>query len=146
MLAEEFGAAGIRLPRDELQVALRHDLHQILPRVFRAWALSALSARSLRRVVQGPLRVTDRCFGVAQTGRMDEDYVGDALRRLDVSSAEFVFHPTTGPRVARLGANSQDLATLMSPRLRRLIERHGFHLTTYPRLDHVQPACQRGAA
>jgi hopanoid biosynthesis associated protein HpnK len=145
MLAEEFGAAGIRLPHDSLGTALWHNFHHLIARTARASVLSALSSRSLRRMHQSPLHVTDRCLGIAQSGCMDEDYVIDALQRLDVPAAEFVFHPTTGPRIDPLGANPGDLRTLTSPRVRQTIGRLGIEMTSYPRLDDVHYPCHRGA-
>lgn len=65
---------------------------------------------------------------------MREDYVIQVLRRLSVPTAELYFHPTTGSGSETLGPNAGDLATLLSPAVRQVIQERGLRLTTYPAL------------
>lgn len=95
----------------------------------------------------------DRIYGLMQTGRMTEPYVLAALNALSSGArrrrasprrgagpvrtkgspavVEFYFHPDTAPQAEPLGPNPGDLATLLSPAVRRAIEEGGFLLSTY---------------
>lgn len=136
-LAQEHGARGIRIPRDEFRRALRSGLKQ--PLLKAAWALiyAILNRRAIRCVRRSSLAVANRVYGLFKTGDMDEAYVTRVLESLaegSVDSVELYFHPTTGPRQDPLGPNPGDLATLLSPRIRELIDRRGLRLGTYPML------------
>jgi hopanoid biosynthesis associated protein HpnK len=133
-LAERFGARGLRLPRDDFWLALRYNWHSAGLKT--AWALvfGWLGRRCLRRLRRSSLVVTDRVYGLMQTGRMDEAYVLQVLRSLNVPAAELYFHPAILPCGEALGPNPGDLATLLSPAVRQVIRERGLHLTTYPAL------------
>lgn len=133
-LAEQFGAKGIRLPRDELWPALRSDCREAGTKVLWAVIFGILCRRNLARLRNHRLAVTDRVYGLMQTGRMSEAYVVETLRRLCVPSAELFFHPSTKPEEERRGPNPADLATLLSPLVRQVIDERGLQLATYPSL------------
>jgi predicted glycoside hydrolase/deacetylase ChbG (UPF0249 family) len=134
-LAEQYGAKGIRLPRDELWPALRFDRREAGTKVLWAVLFGILCRRNLARLRNHRLAVTDRVYGLMQTGRMSEAYVVETLRRLCVPSAELYFPPSTKPEEERLGPNPADLATLLSPLVRQVIDERGLQLSTYPSLD-----------
>ncbi len=138
-LAEKYGARGFRLPRDDLWMALRHDRRGAGTKVAWAlafallcrWCLPALTARSGDPLRHRRLVVTHRVYGVMETGQMEETYVVKVLRELSAPTAELYFHPTIGPNSEALGPNAGDLATLLSPAVRQVIEERGLRLTTY---------------
>ena len=133
-LAERHGARGLRLPRDDFWLSMRYDRQRAGIKAL--WAVVfGLRARCCARRLDGrPLRVAHRVYGLMQTGRMREGYVLGLLGRLDVPSAELYFHPSTRAEDDPSGPNPADLATLLSPAVRRLIQERGLCLTTYPAL------------
>jgi YdjC-like protein len=133
-LAETFGAKGIRLPRDELWPALRFDRRGAGTKLLWAAIFGLLCRRCIFQLRGRRLAFTDRVYGLMQTGRMSEAYVVETLGRLRVSSAELFFHPALQPGQERLGPNPTDLAALLSPLVRQIIEERGIQLATYPTL------------
>lgn len=74
------------------------------------------------------------------TGRNDSS-IGDLSGAVSPAtrtrpSAEIYFHPTTGPRTDALGPNPEELATLLSPAVRRAVEENSLRLCAYPDLAH----------
>ena len=142
-LAEQYGACGLRLPRDDFWQAVRYDRRQAATKA--AWAIvfSLLCRRCVKRLDarrpngQNRLAVTHRVYGLMQSGQMQEAYVVNLLRSLNVSSAELYFHPTIAPASETLGPNPGDLATLLSPTVRQVIQERELRLATYPTLDEV---------
>jgi hopanoid biosynthesis associated protein HpnK len=136
-LAQQYGAKGLRLPRDDFWFALGYDRRRAGTKA--AWAVEfgLLDRWCRRRLRHQRLAVTDRVYGLMQTGQMDEAYVVRLLQRLNVPTAELYFHPATEPEDEFLGPNPGDLATLLSPAVRRVIEARGLELTTYPGLARL---------
>jgi hopanoid biosynthesis associated protein HpnK len=144
-VARRYGAGGIRLPRDELRFAIRHDLRRLGPfdrlRTGNAlrkigWALVfGLLSRYCQRLLRGsPMTVAQRVYGLMQTGRMEEAYVIALLEHMRGDSAEIYFHPTTGVRMDDLGPNPQELETLLSAAVRQTIVSRKLCLCAYPDL------------
>lgn len=129
-LAIAYGARGLRLPRDEFLLALRHGRRRLALKA--AWALAfGLLCRGRARMLRGRgLAVADRVYGLMQTGAMDEAYVLGILACARARVAEVYFHPSLAVREP-LGPNPGDLAALLSPTVRRAIEERGLILSTY---------------
>ena len=125
-LAKEQGAHGIRLPRDP-------DCWPSHP----AWsiAFNLLSRRSARQMRDLQLLTPQRAFGLARTGQMTQAYVANLLNHLDAEPAEIYFHPTTGSRLNADGPNPGDLQTLLSPKIKQLIQSRNIRLSTYAALN-----------
>ncbi|HZL34857.1 MAG TPA: hopanoid biosynthesis-associated protein HpnK [Tepidisphaeraceae bacterium] len=150
-LATQYGAAGVRVPRDDLRFALRYNSQRALTKILWAAAFGCLGRRARRRLAGQNLAVADRVYGLMQSGHMDEAYVISLLERArDVSlpqekrglttksqrhevksTVEIYFHPTTGPRTDDLGPNPGELQTLLSPDVRRTIEKRAARLCSY---------------
>ncbi|MCX7707715.1 MAG: hopanoid biosynthesis-associated protein HpnK [Anaerolineae bacterium] len=130
-LARQYGAHGVRVPADDLLLALRHDRRGAAAKV--GWALGlGLVGRWCRRQAQANgLAVADRVYGIFQSGRMTEDYVVKVLREMKAPTAELYFHPSREALGDALGPNPGDLATLLSPAVRQVIAERGLRLTTY---------------
>jgi len=137
-LAEQYGARGLRLPRDDFWFALSYDRQRAGQKAGWAIAYALLCRWCLGRLRNHRLAVTHRVYGLMQTGQMQEAYVVNLLRRLEVPTAELYFHPTTGPESEFLGPNLGDLATLLSPAVRQVIQERGLRLATYPTLNQVR--------
>jgi hopanoid biosynthesis associated protein HpnK len=132
-LAQQAGARGLRLPRDDLWLGLAYDHRQAWLKVTWALIFGALSRWGLHRTHGAGLIVTRRVYGLMQSGQMQEAYVLRLLQRLQEPTAEIYFHPDTVIG-ERLGPNPVDLATLLSPRVRQAIAAHHIRLSTYPTL------------
>lgn len=132
-LAREFGARGIRIVRDDLRVALRHDRRRAVGKIVLAGVFSLLERRCRRRCAGTGLASPGHTYGHYQSGAMDEAYVIEAVRAAAGGSdaGEIYFHPTCGPRLDALGPNPGDLATLVSPTVARAIREAGLRLSTY---------------
>lgn len=134
-LLREYGATGLRLPRDDFWLAMDYDRTQAGKNAAWALAFGLLSRQCLAHLNGGPPIVAERVYGLMQTGRMQEPYVLALLDRLQVPTAELYFHPSTLPEGSSLGPNAGDLATLLSPAVRRIIEERGIRLATYRSLS-----------
>jgi len=133
-LAGRYGARGLCLPRDQFWLAIRYDRQRAGIKALYALVFGLLARRCARALDGHPLKVADRVYGLMQTGRMREGYVLDLLGRLDVPTAELYFHPSTRAEDGPSGPNPADLATLLSPAVRRLIQERGLRPATYPAL------------
>ncbi len=129
-MAREYQADGIRLPRDDLRLALGYDAENPVRKIVWAAALGAMSGWCARRTPAG-LRTPTRCYGLFQSGQMQEGYVIQLLRSLGAPSAEVYFHPTLGPRADPYGPNPEDLSTLISPAVRNVIDECRIRLCSY---------------
>ena len=56
------------------------------------------------------------------------------LRKVRAPTAELYFHPSTRVEDGALGPNPSDLAALLSPAVRDVIQARGLRLATYPAL------------
>ncbi len=134
-LALQYGASGIRIPRDDLRAALTFDKSHWAAKITQAMIFALLARWALGRLRNTPLAVTDRVYGLMQTGNMQEDYVLGLLRRNGPASAELYFHPTTMQQAEPLGPNPGDLAALLSPALRQLLAQRSIRVISYPVLE-----------
>ncbi len=143
-LAARHGARGLRLPRDPLLPALAWDRGRPFEKMGWALAFGCLSRRGARRARASGLAIPARTYGLMQTGAMTEAYLLHLLARLGPSdgSTEIYLHPTAGERLEPLGPNPDELAALLSPRVRELALRRGLRLTTYAGL--AEEASRRG--
>ena len=128
-LAKKYGARGFRLPRDRFRVAARHAPRRAWRQAAWAAVLALLARPFARRLRREGFAVPSRTYGLFESGDMGEDYVVDVLREMREPDAEIYFHPTIGARLDPLGPNPGDLETLLSPRVRAVIERRGLVLT-----------------
>ncbi len=133
-LAERYGAQGLRLPRDDLRISMRFDRQRAGFKALHAIVFGLLGHWCARQLDGRTLKVTHRVYGLMQTGRMSERYVVGLLSCLDVPTAELYFHPSTRAEGGATGPNPTDLATLLSPAVRGIIQERGLRLATYPAL------------
>jgi hopanoid biosynthesis associated protein HpnK len=137
-LAEQYGAHGLRLPRDDIRLALSYDSSRIGIKIVWAVVFGILSRWCLRQMRNHHLVSTQNVYGLMQSGKMHETYVINLLNQLATDSAEIYFHPDLKTRIDTLGPNHLDFETLMSPRVRRVVQERGIHLGTYPMLQSIR--------
>jgi hopanoid biosynthesis associated protein HpnK len=133
-LAEAYGAVGVRIPSDDLLLALRYDRSSAITKT--AWALAlGLVSRWCRHQLDGRrLLVADRVYGVMQSGQMDDAYVRQVLAQLCYPLVELYFHPATAKTESEWGPNPVDLATLLNPAVRETVMQCALHLSSFPQL------------
>jgi hopanoid biosynthesis associated protein HpnK len=114
-LARQYGASGVRLPRDDFGLAMRYDRRDAAVKAVWAAVFGILCRRYAgeldgwaagSRQTAGAHRVTaaDRVYGLMQSGRMEEAYVLNVLARAPgISTAQNVTLPSqTGPGSGRM--------------------------------------------
>lgn len=134
-LAVRYGAHGLRLPRDDFWLALGYDRRQAGTKVLWALVFGLLDRRCLLHLNGHQIAVADRVYGLMQTGKMHEAYVIDLLRHFRGPTAEIFFHPSKTRQEEELGPNPDDLATLLSPAVRRTLAETGVRPATYSTLN-----------
>ncbi len=139
-LAQRYGARGFRLPRDHLGTALAYDRSRAGTHVVWAAVFALLARYTLRHLRGYRLVVTERVHGLFHTGRMTEGYLLRLIERLDTASAEIYCHPSTEGLSEPLGPNPGDLAALLSPRVRALLEEREIVLGSYTGLAERKEA------
>ncbi|HOG46729.1 MAG TPA: hopanoid biosynthesis-associated protein HpnK [Anaerolineae bacterium] len=140
-LAEQYGAPGIRFPRDDLRLTLALSHKHVAGKVTWASLYALLCRLAERRLAQSPVAFTDRVYGLLQTGQMHEAFVAGLVRRISqsVRSAELFFHPCTQPLGRPFGPNPGDLAALLSPHVRQAVRERGAQLISYADLGNGRP-------
>ena len=134
-LAEQYGAHGLRLPRDDLRLSLKHSRRSWGLKIVWAFLFGLVTRWCSHRLQAHPLAVTDHVYGLLQSGHMDEAYVIDLLQRLNSPTAEIYFHPSERDEGEAYGPNRADLNTLLSRRVYNVIQQRGIQLVTYASLD-----------
>lgn len=133
-LAPEFGIRAVRLPREELGLALRLDRGERAPKVLWSAVFGLLGWRGARRLRAAGVGVADRVYGLHLTGRVSEDYLLGLLPRISAGWSELYCHPALPgpgePRNGPPGAGPRELAALVSPRVRAAIQRAGLALAS----------------
>ncbi len=136
-LSVEYGASGLRLPHDDLSLAMAYNR--------RGWLLKAawqvvffclgLGAKELASSFH--LATAQRVYGLMQTGQMTEDYTLHLLDSIPVESAEIYFHPSLQAHGNPWGPNITDYRTLISPAIKEKIAVNGYRLANYASLGKV---------
>jgi hopanoid biosynthesis associated protein HpnK len=121
-LAREFAIPAVRLPREELSVALELDRGGLVSKTLWAGIFGRLRASGERKLRSAGVAFCDRVYGLLATGRIDEEYLLGLIPRIRSESVEIYSHPAANP------AGSAELAALVSPRVREAIDRAGFAL------------------
>jgi hopanoid biosynthesis associated protein HpnK len=125
------GAAGVRVTRDDLRLALRYDRRGLLARTAHAAPLAALARRCGRALAGGPLRRVDRVYGVLHIGEMTEAYLEWLLHEMPGADAEILFHPGAERGAMRDGGPDPETRALTSPAVRAAISARGFRTGGY---------------
>jgi len=137
-LARQYGTHGVRVPADDLRLALCYDHRGASAKIGWAAGLGLVLGWCRRRARTSGLAVADRVYGVFQSGQMTESYVLKVLGELKARTAELYFHPSLEAQGEALGPNPGDLATLLSPAVRGVIVERGLRLATYATLEGLE--------
>jgi hopanoid biosynthesis associated protein HpnK len=132
-LAHEFGIRAIRVPHEPAWVARTCGRRLA---ALGSVSLAPLTAAMKYRIRAAGLLHNDRVFGIAMSGAMDERAMLAILARLPPGVTEIYLHPASqsGSVIsASMPAyrHSDELATLLSPRVRTAVRAAGIKLGGY---------------
>lgn len=138
-LAPRYGIRALRLSRESLTDALRHDATHVLRKTSEGLVFRALSAWAAPRLRDAGLVSTDRVYGMHQTGHVDERYVLDLIGRLPEGVSELYCHPAEHTPTVFADHqpgydNAGELAALTSDAVRRTVRDAGVELISYREL------------
>ena len=133
-IGREFGVKAMRVPAEPMAPLRRSAAAEgtrVAAPLYAPWI--ALLRRRLRRA---GLVVNDHLLGLAWSGHMTEARVLRLIEALPAGTTELYCHPavTQTPALARTMPDyrpAEELAALLSPRVRRLIESAGIALVSY---------------
>jgi chitin disaccharide deacetylase len=133
-VGREFGMRAVRVPAEPwgaLRRAAAAEGGRVLPPLYAPWI--ALLRRRLKRA---GLAVNDHLLGLAWSGAMTEPRMLRLLAALPAGASELYCHPAVEqtPALARTMPAyrpAEELAALVSPRVRRAIDSGGIELVSY---------------
>lgn len=133
-IGREFGMRAVRVPAEPwgaLRRAAAAEGARVLPPLYAPWI--ALLRRRLRRA---GLAVNDHLLGLAWSGAMTEPRVLRLLAALPAGASELYCHPavTQTPALARTMPTyrpAEELAALLSPAVRGLVDERRIELVSY---------------
>jgi hopanoid biosynthesis associated protein HpnK len=134
-IGRDYGMRAVRLPAEPIG-----PLRRAFPGELRlppAWSPAVAALR--RRLRRAGLAATGNVFGTAWTGRMVEERVMALLPHLPAGFSEIYCHPGTRARVPGY-RHQEELAALVSPRVRERIAELGIRLVSYADLAAVAAA------
>ena len=147
-IGAQFGAPAVRLPREPAWVARRAGGTIAGPAV--AGLLSPWLALMRRRLRVAGIAHNDYVFGMSDSGSMDEARLLEILARLPEGVTEIYLHPAiaSGAAIAAsMGGyrHADELAALLSPRVRAAIAVSGAQTCDFRRLSATRSAQRRAA-
>jgi hopanoid biosynthesis associated protein HpnK len=138
-LGPPYGMRALRVPRESLRAALRHDAAHLPRKLSEGCVFAALAAYALPRVRAAGIKTADRVYGMHQTGHVDERYLLSLVPTLPAGVSEIYCHPAER-RPEALAPHQPgydhagELAALVSPRVRAALESAAVSLVSYPQL------------
>jgi chitin disaccharide deacetylase len=138
-LAPRYGIRAMRLTRESLGSALRHDRRHMLRKTGEGLVFRALAAWAAPQLRAAGIVTTDRVYGMHQTGHVDEAYLLRLIPALPPGASELYCHPAIGQPPAMAGLqpgydHAGELAALVSPRVRACVQASDVRLVSYAEL------------
>jgi chitin disaccharide deacetylase len=127
-LAPEFKIRAVRVPSEELGLAIRIDRRALLEKIKLSAMFGMLRPYAMRRLRSAGIRFPDRVYGLLQNGRVTEGYLLKLVPKIRADRVELYSHP------AAEGSTDQ-LTALVSGSVRKALDSQGFRLTTYHELN-----------
>ena len=126
-IGREYGMRVVRLPAEP--VAPLRDAFPGERPAEPAWSPIVTSLR--RRLDRAGLMHNDHVFGIAWSGQMVEDRMLGLLPHLPSGVSEIYCHPSVGASSLAGYRHAEELAALLSPRVRQRISELGLRLSSY---------------
>ncbi len=139
-LAREYGIPAVRLAREDWRTTLALAPDSPLPKIAQGLIFALLCRRAARRARAAGLVFNDHLFGLTNDGRMTEAYLMGLAPRLKPGVTEIYCHPGlyADPGLRRWAPRYQrqeELAALLSPRLKASLAAAGVRLTDFRELS-----------
>jgi len=142
-LADEFQIPAIRLPSEELGLTLAVDRTGLVSKLASSAVFRLLRGRAEARLRAEDVGFADRVYGLLATGKMTESYLLHIIPRIRAGRVELYSHPSLEepgePLNGPPGSGRQELAALLSPRVRESLDLNGFQLATDGEANHRFP-------
>jgi hopanoid biosynthesis associated protein HpnK len=135
-LAPRFGIRAMRLTREDLGPALRHDRRHLGRKLGEGLVFRALAAWAAPRLRAAGIVTVDRVYGMHQTGHVDERYLLHLIAGLPPGVSELYCHPADGQPAALAPFqhgydHAGEVAALTSERVRAALRARGVALVSY---------------
>lgn len=131
-LAKEFSIGSLRIPSEELGLALALDPRGRAGKIFWSVVFGFLRRHASRRLRECNIGFRQRVYGLLATGRITEEYLLRLIPRIQADSVEIYCHPAVAlPGEVRDSASAQrgaELAALLSNRVAGVAAESGFVL------------------
>jgi len=131
-LAPEFGIREIRLPSEELNLALRFDRSHMSAKLISSLLYGGLRRYGEHRLKSAGIEYMDRIYGSLTSGRITEDYLLGLIPKIHANRIEIYSHPAINvegePLNSPLDTGGAELAALVSERVRNALAISGFTL------------------
>jgi chitin disaccharide deacetylase len=125
-IGREYGMRAVRVPWEPVEVLRRACPDER----YRAPAYQLWVGALRRRLRRAGLSVNDHIFGLAWSGGMVEERILRLVPHLPDGISEVYFHPAV-----ERSPHREELAALLSPRVRRCIAESGIRLISYDELN-----------
>jgi hopanoid biosynthesis associated protein HpnK len=139
-LAREYGIPAVRLTRENWRTTLALAPDGPVPKIAQGLIFKVLAYRAAKIARSAGLVFTDQLFGLLNDGRLTENYLLGLVPRLELGITEIYCHPGLfadqellrwAPRYRR----QEELAALMSPRLKETLAAAGVQVTDFRELS-----------
>jgi chitin disaccharide deacetylase len=134
-LANEFEIQVVRLPFEELGLALKLDATGWVAKVLGWTVFNQLRRSAKPRLNEAGIATIERVYGLLQSGDITEPYLVDLISGLQARSAEIYLHPAAKvpgePSNGPDGSGERELAALLSDRVKDVLGTAGLTLTNY---------------
>jgi hopanoid biosynthesis associated protein HpnK len=143
-LARKYGIPAVRLAREDWRTTLALAPDRPLPKIAQGLIFALLYRRAARLARAAGLLFNDHLFGLLNDGRMTEAFLMGLVPRLKPGVTEIYCHPGLyadpelqgwAPRYQR----REELAALLSPRLKEALAAAGVGLTDFRELCLLHP-------
>lgn len=140
-LADEFNIRFIRLPFEEITIALYADHSDLLMKTLLSFVYAGLRQYGKARLRARNIQSVDCVYGLLNSGRMTEDYLLKVIPQIRANLVEIYSHPALAvagePANEAFGLGEAERDALMSDRVRAVIQKQGFSLTNYSQLGAI---------
>lgn len=130
-LAARYGVRKIRLPQEELFLNLRLDRSRFYRKLVQWTIFEILSLFARRRLKGKGFKIPDRCYGLWQSGRMNESHLLGLLDSLGTATYEIAFHVGEAPDWPASYDGRGELSALLSATVRERLEESERKLISY---------------
>jgi hopanoid biosynthesis associated protein HpnK len=124
-LAEAFRIPAIRVPAEELGLALSLDPHGAARKIVWSFVFALLRRHGRRRLGAVGIAFSERVYGLLATGRITEGYLLGLIPRIAADRVELYCHPAAALPGAKYegppASGPSELAALLSERVREAL-------------------------